>query len=734
MQRERGKSMRINRFFSVHPFGALLLILVLVGLAQPGWGEKLPYPPARMDASVVDDYHGTQVADPYRWLENPDSPETMDWVEAENKLTADFVNIPAREKIKTRLTKLWNYPKYGLPKKRGEWYFFTKNEGLQNQSVLYMQKGLETPPAVVIDPNQLSTDGTIALTATEYTKDGTLLAYALSAKGSDEQEFKIRNLDTGKDYDEALKQCKFTDIAWKHNKEGFFYNRYPDPSSVAPEDRNRYNKVYWHKLETPQLKDPLIYERPDNKDMGFSPSITDDGKYLVLNVWHGTDPKNRIYYKDLETNGPVVRLLDEADAMYGFVHNVGSTFYFHTDLNASRGRIIAIDLKNPAKENWKEILPQQDDVISSVYTVNNQFVAVYKHHAHNQLKIYNTDGSFVRDIKLPTIGSVSSVSGRPDDTEMFYSFSSFLYPSTIFRYDLKTNQTSIFRKPDVDFDPAGYETKQVFYPSKDGTKIPMFLTHKKGLKLDGTNPVWLYGYGGFNSSMTPFFSTTRLVWLEAGGVFAVACMRGGDEYGEEWHQAGMLEKKQNVFDDFIAAGEWLIANKYTSSSKLVINGGSNGGLLVAACMLQRPELFGAVVCQVPVIDMLRYHKFTVGHYWAPEYGNAEENPAHFKFLRAYSPLHNIKKGTAYPPAIITSADTDDRVVPAHSKKFAAAIQVADAGKNPILLRVETKAGHGVGKPTTKVIEEQSDIYAFVFKVLGMENTLQALKKPKTTEP
>jgi len=721
MQRERRKSMRNSRLSFIHSFATFLLILGLAGLAQPGWGEKLSYPPARYDSSVVDNYHGTKVADPHRWLEDPDSKETMAWVEAENTLTQSFVNIPAREKVKTRLTRLWNYPKYGLPKKRGEWYFFTKNEGLQNQSVLYRQKGAEAPPAVVIDPNQLS-------------KDGTLMAYALSSSGSDQQDFHIRNLDTGQDYEEVLKWCKFTDIAWKHTKEGFFYNRYPDPSTVAPEDRNRYNKVFWHKLGTPQSEDPLVYERPDNKDMGFSLVITDDGKYLVLNVWHGTDPKNRIYYKELGTDGPVVRLLDEADAMYSFVHNTGSTFYFHTDRNAPRGRIIAIDLKKPARENWKEILPQQEDVIASVNPINNQFVVVYKHHAHNQLKIYNPDGSFVRDIELPTIGSVAGISGRPEDTEMFYGFSSFLYPNTIFRYDFKSGKTSVFRKPDVDFDPSGYETKQVFYPSKDGVKIPMFLTHKKGLKLDGANPVWLYGYGGFNISETPFFSTSKLIWLEAGGVFAVTCLRGGDEYGEEWHQAGMLEKKQNVFDDFIAAGEWLAANKYTSSSKLVINGGSNGGLLVAACMLQRPELFGAVVCQVPVIDMLRYHKFTVGHYWTPEYGNAEENPEHFKFLYAYSPLHNIKKGTAYPPTIITSADTDDRVVPAHSKKFAAAIQAADAGKNPILVRVETKAGHGAGKPTTKVIEEQSDIYAFVFKVLGMENNIQAAKNSKTTGP
>ena len=709
-----------------------LLLVLAFGFSFAA--EKLAYPPARTEATVIYDYHGTKVADPYRWLENPDSPETMGWVKAENKLTAEFVNTPVRERVKGQLTKLLNYPRYGLPKKRGDRYFYTKNEGLQNQSVLYMQKGLGAPPVVVIDPNKLSEDGTMALSGTEYTKDGTLLAYALSAKGSDEQEFRIRNLDNGQDYEEVLKWCKFTDVAWKLNKEGFFYNRYPNPSSVAPEDRNRYNKLYWHKLGTPQSEDVLIYERPDNKDFGFSSSITDDGKYLVLNVWHGTDPKNRIYYKELLTDGPIVWLLDGADAMYNPIYNAGSLFYFHTDLNAPRGRIIVIDVKNPTRENWKEILPQQEDVIASVHTINNQLVTVYKHHAHNQLKLYNLDGSFVRDIGLPTIGSVTGISGRPEDLEMFFSFSSFLYPSTIFRYDFKTGQTSVFRKPEIDFDPAGYETNQVFYPSKDGTKIPMFLTHKKGLKLDGSNPVWLYGYGGFNSSMTPYFSTARLVWLEAGGLFAVACLRGGDEYGETWHQAGMLEKKQNVFDDFIAAGEWLIANHYTRSSKLVANGGSNGGLLVAACMIQKPELFGTAVCQVPVIDMLRYHKFTVGHYWVPEYGNAEENPEHFKFLYAYSPLHNIQKGTAYPPTFITSADTDDRVVPAHAKKFAAALQAADAGKNPILLRVETKAGHGAGKPTTKMIEEQSDIYAFVFKVLGMGNNVQALKTPKTTEP
>lgn len=704
-------------------FVRFLLILGLAGSFQPLRGEKLSYPAARFDSTVVDDYFGTKVADPYRWLENADSPETRAWVDAENQITQSFVGTPTRQKVKDRLTKLWNYTKYGLPVKRGERYFFAKNDGLQNQSVLYMQKGLDGKPEVLIDPNLLSADGTVALSAQEYSKDGRFLAYGLSSSGSDQQDIHIRDLDTRKDFPEVLKWCKFSDVAWSAAGDGFFYNRYPDPSTVALEDQSRYNRVYWHKTGTPQSEDRLIYERPDQKDLGFSPSVTDDGQYLIFNVWFGTSPKNRIYYKDLQKNGPVVRLLDDADAMYSFIYNVGPVFYFHTDLNAPRGRIIAIDTQDPARERWKEILPQQSDVISSVNVVNRQFVVTYKHDAHNLLKIYNLDGSPAGSIELPTIGSVAGLSGRPEDSEIFFAFTSFLYPTTIFRYDFKSGQAGIFRKPEVDFDPAGYETRQVFYPSKDGTKIPMFLTYKKGLKLDSSNPVWLYGYGGFNISETPFFSTSKLIWLQAGGIFAVANLRGGDEYGEEWHQAGMLEKKQNVFDDFIAAAEWLVANKYTSSSKLVINGGSNGGLLVAACLVQKPELFGASVCQVPVIDMLRYDRLSVGHYWIPEYGSAQASPDQFKFLYAYSPLENVRKGTTYPPTLITTADTDDRVVPGHAKKFAATLQAADAGKNPILLRVETKAGHGGGKPTTKVIDEQSDIYAFVFKVLGMEDKI-----------
>ncbi len=682
---------------------------------------KLIYPPARKD-STADIYHGVKVPDPYRWLEDADASETQAWVAQQNKLTSDFLtSVTAGEKIKARLTHLLNYPRYSAPYKEGDRYFFWKNEGLQNQSVLYTQKTLEDKLRVVINPNLLSADGTVAVTTTAVSKDGTLLAYALSRSGSDRRDVKIRTIDSSRDYDETLKWCKFTSIAWKHNNEGFFYNRFPDPNTVPPEDQANYNRVYWHKLGTAQSQDRLIYERPDNKELTFDPLITEDGKFLILNVYHGTDPKNRVYYRPVESTAPFIRLLDEADARYDFIGNTDSVFYFNTDLDAPRGRIIAIDTNNPARENWREILPQTDDVIDYVGLINNHFVVAYMHDVHHQLKIYNLDGTFVREITLPTLGTVGGLSGKQDDTEMFFSFTSFLFPTTSYRYDFLTQQLATVHKPKIDFDPSHYETKQVFYHSRDGTRVPMFITHKKGLKLDAGNPTLLYGYGGYNISRKPYFSVYVLTWLELGGVYAVANLRGGGEYGEEWHQAGMLDKKQNVFDDFIAAAEWLIENKYTSPNKLAIRGGSNGGLLVAACMLQRPRLFGAVVCQVPVTDMLRYHKFTVGRYWIPEYGSAEATPQEFKVLYAYSPLHNVKAGVEYPPILVTSADTDDRVVPAHAKKFVAALQAKAAGKNPILLRVETKAGHGRGKPISKVIDEQADIYAFLLKTLDLQN-------------
>ncbi|MBW7990089.1 MAG: S9 family peptidase [Planctomycetes bacterium] len=681
----------------------------------------LTYPQARRD-SVVDVYHGTEVSDPYRWLEDADAKETQSWVAKQNELTSDFLStVPVRRKIKTRLKKLMNYPRYSAPYKRGERYFYRKNDGLQNQSVLYIQQTLESQPAVVINPNLLSKDGTVALSTTAVSEDGTLLAYAVSRSGSDRQEIKIRTIDSGRDYEETLQWCRFTSVAWKHDNRGFFYNRFPDPNTVPVEDQTNFSRVYWHKLGTPQSQDKLIYERPDNKELGFSPFVTEDGKFLILYVYHGTDPKNRIYYRPVESSAPFIRLLDDADARYDFIGNVDSIFFFNTDLGAPRGRIIAIDTNNPAPGDWHTILPQTKDVIDFVALINNHFVVAYMHDVHHQLKIYDLDGDYVRKIPLPALGRVGSLSGRQDDTEMFFSFTSFLFPDTNYRYDFRTEQLAIFQKPQIDFDSSGYKTTQVFYHSKDGTRVPMFITHKKGLKLDGNNPALLYAYGGFNINIRPSFSVSVINWLEMGGVYCVANLRGGSEYGETWHQAGMLDKKQNVFDDFISAAEWLIANKYTNVKKLAIRGGSNGGLLVSACMLQRPDLFGAVICQVPVTDMLRYHKFTVGRYWVPEYGNAEASAEHFKFLYAYSPLHNIKAGEDYPPIFVTSADTDDRVVPSHAKKFVATIQAKAAGENPILLRVETKAGHGGGKPITKVIEEQADIYAFLFRVLKMPN-------------
>ncbi|NIM20188.1 MAG: prolyl oligopeptidase family serine peptidase [Candidatus Latescibacteria bacterium] len=702
----------------------LLVVIVTVAgivaatLVPTAAAKKYKYPKAHK-VDVVDDFHGTKVADPYRWLEDPDAEETIKWVEAQNELFYKYIDTPSREKIKKRIEDIWNYPKYTLPYKKGDRYFFSKNDGLQNQYVYYMQESLDSEPKVVIDPNTLSEDGTIALRSRSLSEDAALLAYGLSSKGSDWQDVRIRKVDSGEDYGDLLKWTKFTSIAWKHDNSGFYYNRFPDPSTLPDEDHTKYNRVYWHKLGTPQLEDKLVYGPEEQKELGFYPDITDDGKYLLLHVWHGTDDRNGIYYRPVASDGEFIRLMEVGEAEFDPIDNVGSVFYFETNLDAPRGRVIAVDVENAGRENWKEIIPQVDDVIDFVTMVNDQLVIAYSRDAHHVLKIFDRKGKFIREIELPTIGAIYGISGRREDTEMFFSFTSFVYPSTAFRYDFKKDKVTVFRKPEVAFDPTQYETKQVFYSSKDGTRVPMFITHKKNLKLNGDNPTILYGYGGFNVSLMPYFSITRLIWMENGGVYAIANLRGGSEYGEEWHQAGMMEKRQNVFDDFIAAAEWLIDNDYSNSSKLAINGASNGGLLVAACMVQRPELFGAVVSDVPVTDMLRYHKFTVGRYWVPELGNAEENPEHFKFLYAYSPLHNIKKGIVCPPTLVTSADTDDRVVPMHAKKFVAALQESDAGENPILLRVETKAGHGGGKPTSKRIEEASDIYAFLFKTFGM---------------
>jgi prolyl oligopeptidase len=675
--------------------------------------------PATPKIDQVDDYHGVEVADPYRWLEDPDAEETKAWVDAQNQVTFGYLEqIPQRDRLKERITQLWNYEKYSRPFKEGNRYFYFKNDGLQNQSVLYVLPSLDSEPRVLLDPNTLSEDGTVALSSYSISEDGNFLAYGLSSSGSDWQEWKVRDIETGEDLGDRLKWIKFSGASWTHDNQGFFYSRYDEPNeSTLYEDINYFQKLYYHRLGTDQSEDTLIYDRPDEKEWGFSGFVTEDGTYLIISVWKGTDPKNLLFYKDLTTpNSPVVELICEFESEYSFVDNDGSIFWFRTDLDAPRGRLIAIDTKTGDRA---EIIPQTDDVLESVGVLNNQLITSYLKDARSQVKIFNLDGSFVREVDLPGIGSVGGFGGKRHDTETFYSFTGFTAPTTIYRYDLTTGESTIYRQPNVDFDPNEYETQQIFYTSKDGTRVPMFITHKTGLELNGKNPTYLYGYGGFNISLTPSFSVGQLVWMELGGVLAIPNLRGGGEYGEAWHQAGTKLNKQNVFDDFIAAAEWLIANRYTNAGQLAIGGGSNGGLLVGACMTQRPDLFAAALPAVGVLDMLRFHKFTIGWAWCSDYGSPD-NPEEFNALYAYSPLHNLKPGTAYPATMITTADHDDRVVPAHSFKFAAALQAADGGSNPLLIRIETKAGHGAGKPTAKVIEEIADKWAFLVQVLGME--------------
>ena len=693
--------------------------------AAPIGAQTLQYPAARK-SDVVDDYHGTRVPDPYRWLEDPDSPESRAWIEAENRLTAAYLaEIPARGTIRERLTKVWNYPKYGAPFRKARRYFFFKNDGLQNQSVLYKQASLTADPETLLDPNLLSEDGTVALSTLAVSDDGRLLAYGTSASGSDWEEFRVRDVAEGRDRSDHLKWIKFSGASWTNDGAGFFYSRYPEPVDKALTEVNRFQRLYYHRLGTDQAEDVLVYERPDQPDWGMNAEVTDDGRYAVLQVWLGTDRRNRVYYLDLKeakrpkVTGEVVRLLDDFDASYAFVGNDGPVFYFLTDLDAPRKRVIAIDTRHPERARWREIIPQAPDVLDGVQIIHDTFVANYMHDASSRLRLFARDGRFVKDLPLPTLGSIGAISGERKDDEMFYAFTSFLYPTTIFRYAFKSGVTSVFKAPAIDFDPSGYETKQVFYTSKDGTRVPMFVTHKKGLRLDGSNPTYLYGYGGFNISLTPSFSVAMLVWLELGGVYAVPNLRGGGEYGEEWHQAGMHDKKQNVFDDFIAAAEYLIAQGYTSPAKLAIAGGSNGGLLVGAAMTQRPELFGAALPAVGVMDMLRFHKFTIGWAWVTDYGSAD-SAAQFPYLYKYSPLHNVRAGTRYPATLVTTADHDDRVVPGHSFKFTAMLQAAQAGPQPVLIEIETKAGHGAGKPTSKLIEEQADRFAFLVRNLGIE--------------
>ncbi len=669
---------------------------------------------------VVDDFFGTAVADPYRWLEDSDDPETVAWGEAQSRAAASYLGaLPARAALHRRLTALWDYPRQSAPMRHGDRYYFFKNDGLRNQSVLYASDDPQRDLVVILDPNGLSADGTVALVNAAFSHDGAYLAYGTSQSGSDWQEIRVRDTASGEDGDDLLEWCKFSTVAWKCDGSGFFYNRFPEPGTVPPNEEYAHNRVYWHARGTAQANDPLVYERPDEKDLRFAPIITEDGAYLLLHGAVGTETKNRLYYRPVDGDGPFVRLLDDADANYTPIEMIGSILYLKTDRDAPRGRIIAIDLHHPERADWREIVPEGEDTLAFAAMVGGKLALVPMHDASHRLRIYALDGTLVRDVPLPRLGSIVELSGRRDDPELFFAFTSFLHPTTLYRYDIATGDLAPHFAPTTPFDPASYETTQVFYPSRDGTRVPMFLTHKRGLARDGSNPTLLYGYGGFDISMTPGFSVTCLPWLEAGGVYAVANLRGGGEYGDAWHEAGKRERKQNVFDDFIAAGEWLIANGYTRSSCLAINGRSNGGLLVAACLVQRPELFGAVVCEVPVTDMLRFQKFTAGRYWTVEYGDAETSEENFRFLSAYSPLHNIRVGFAYPSTLVATADSDDRVVPAHAKKFTAALQASHSGDAPILLRLELKAGHGQGKPTRKLIDEYADILAFLFDTFGM---------------
>jgi len=701
----------------------LILILALgtltaIQAAGPEGDAQKKYPPARL-GDTVDDYHGMKIADPYRWLEDPDSTETRAWIEAENTITFGYLDeIPARPKIRERLTKLWNYERFGIPFREGGRYFYTRNDGLQNQSVLYTADALDGAPRVLIDPNTWSADGTVALAGYAVSPDGKWIAYGVSSGGSDWTEWRVRDVVTGQDLPDRVQWVKFSGASWTKDGAGFFYSRYDAPDEKSKlQSQNFFQKLYYHKRGTPQSEDILVYERKDQKEWGFGGGVTEDGRFLGISVWQGTDVRNRFFYKELaKPDSPVVELIPELEASYSFIGNAGDVFYFKTDLNAPRGRVIAIDIRRPERAAWREILPQAAETLEFASLLGGRLVAGCMEDAASKVSVYSLEGKFERVVALPGLGSVAGFGGRADNPETFFLFTNFVTPGAIYRYDVATGAQTLFRRPKVDFDPDRFEVQRVFYPSKDGTRVPMFLAHRKGLKLDGNNPVYLYGYGGFNASSTPFFSVSNLVWMEMGGVYALACIRGGGEYGEEWHQGGMKLKKQNVFDDFIAAGEWLIAQKYTSTPKLAIGGASNGGLLVGACMTQRPELFGAAVPEVGVMDMLRFHKFTIGWAWVSDFGSPD-NPEDFTAIRAYSPLHNIKPGTRYPATLITTADHDDRVVPAHSFKFAAALQAAQAGPAPVLIRIETRAGHGGGKPVAKQIEEVADIWSFLVREL-----------------
>lgn len=728
--------------------------------------------PVATKGSQVDDYHGVKISDPYRWLEDPDSPQTKAWVEAENRVTFGYLEaIPERTAIRNRLTQMWNYPRFGAPSKSGGRYFQFQNTGLQNQSVLFVRYG-NGAWRVLLDPNTLSADGTVALNVSEPSPDGHFLAYATTASGSDWQEIRVRSVDTGRDLADQLKWVKFSGISWTKDNKGFFYERYDEPKAGNTlTNVNRGQKVYYHRINKPQSSDELVFEQRDQPGWLFDTQVTEDGKFAIITVYQGTDERTRLYYLFLGDNGkrpnlnvPLVRLIDRLEASYQFIGNIGDIFLVRTDRTAPKGKVVSIDINNALPNRWLTVIGEGKDALTDAKVIGNRLVASYLQDARSSIRFYGmpTDRElldrrrapmgdprarpgrapiperidttrrdmarggigypFLRELDLPGIGTVTQITGKPDDDEMFFQFTSYLSPPAVYRVDVKRIRSEPYTTPKLPVDLSQFETKQVFYTSKDGTRVPMFITAKKGIALDGNNPTILYAYGGFNIAETPAFSSANLVWMEMGGVYAVANLRGGGEYGKEWHEGGMLDKKQNVFDDFIAAAEYLIREKYTSTPKLAIAGGSNGGLLVGAVLNQRPELFGAALPAVGVMDMLRFNKFTIGWAWVSDYGSPDD-PKQFEVLRAYSPLHNIKPGARYPATLITTADHDDRVVPGHSFKYAATRQAAQAGLAPVLIRIETKAGHGAGKPTTKQIEEAADKFAFLVKNLNMRVSL-----------
>lgn len=688
-------------------------------------GPSLSYPKTNK-VDQVDDYHGTRVEDPYRWLEDDNSAETAAWVSQENAVTFGYLRgLPQREALRKQLTQLWNFARYSAPSKHGERYFYFKNDGLQNQSVLYVQKSLEEEGRVLIDPNTFSTDGTVALSNFGVSDDGSLLGYGISKSGSDWQEYRIRDVATGQDLPDHLEWIKFSGLSWTKDNKGFFYSRFPQAEQSAHlQQRNQHHTIYYHRVGTSQDQDLLIYARPDNPNWIMNADVTEDGRYAVIWI-NESGPNNLLYVIDLKDplkpllDSPVIPIVEEWSATYSPFGNDGTTFYLQTNLAAPRGRVVAIDIMHPAQESWKTLIPESRDVIEGVSMVGDQFIVTYLHDAYSQVRFYDLNGTYLKDLDLPTVGTVAGVGGRRLDTEIFYIFTSFLYPTTVFRYDVAQGSSTLFRAPAIDFDPSKYETRQIWFTSKDGTEVPMFITHRKGIPMDGSNPTLLFGYGGFNVSLTPFFSIANLTWIDNGGVYAIANLRGGGELGEEWHLAGTKERKQNVFDDCIAAAEYLIDQGYTSPGKLAIQGGSNGGLLVGAVMCQRPDLFAVALPAVGVMDMLRYQKFTIGAAWKSDYG-VSDDPEEFKVLYRYSPLHNLKPGVHYPATLVTTADHDDRVVPAHSFKFAAQLQACQGGPAPTLIRIETKAGHGGGKPISMLIDETSDVLAFTMANLGVD--------------